>query len=201
MDRRDALRILGAVGAGVPALAGLSAEDLHAAARDLHARAPRPLQVLNPHQNATVLAIAGLIIPDTDTPGARATRVNEFIDVLLAEWFDPADRDRFLAGLADVDTRARTLAGKDFVDCPADRQTELLTAMDQEVARLRDLRRDGTSTESLNQNFFYTIKRLTLVGHYTSETGATQELHYQIIPNRFDGCAPLETGGRGEGSR
>src|SRR4029450_8640250 len=36
-------------------------------------------------QNETVAVIAELIIPQTDTPGARAARVHEHIDLVLSE--------------------------------------------------------------------------------------------------------------------
>jgi hypothetical protein len=44
------------------------------------------LKTLTPDQDATVTTIAELIIPQTDTPGAKAAKVNEFIDLILSEW-------------------------------------------------------------------------------------------------------------------
>ena len=44
--------------------------------------------------------------------------------------------------------------------------------------------------------FFHTMKELTLVGYYTSEIGATQELQWLAAPGRYDGCASLEEIGR-----
>src|SRR5579863_4327755 len=35
------------------------------------------------HQNETVIALTELIIPQTDTPGAKAALVNRFIDLML----------------------------------------------------------------------------------------------------------------------
>jgi hypothetical protein len=35
------------------------------------------------------------IIPETDTPGAKAARVNEFIDVILTEWANDPRAPRF----------------------------------------------------------------------------------------------------------
>src|SRR5437016_6550336 len=115
MNRRELLRVLGA-SALLPALPDRSAERLGAAGRRVHARArSRGLQVLDPHQSETVATIAELIIPTTDTPGARAAQVHRFIDLLLAEWASDDERAQFLKGLADVDARARTAFGGDFL--------------------------------------------------------------------------------------
>ena len=183
MDRRDALRIL----AGTAAIPVLPAQ-LRALSQVLRpAQAGPAFQVLDPHQQATVAAIADLIIPATDTPGATAAGVPRFIDQMLVGWVDADERDHFLAGLADVDQRSRAQSGKPFVECTAAEQTSVLTVLDYEVAAERDAERSGVP----RGRFFRTMKRLTVVGYYTSEIGAEQELHYQIVPGRFDGCAPL----------
>lgn len=190
MNRRDALLALGGV--------AVLADPLYAAGRSLHARmgGGRGLQVLDPHQNDTVATIAELIIPATDTPGARAAKVNEFIDLVLAEWYDAADRTRFLDGLSDVDARSRNLFTRNFTACTPQQQTQILTALDAELAELREAEIRGDRLESgTQQRFFGMMKRLTLVGYYTSEVGATEELHNPIIPGRYDGCAVLEQGG------
>src|SRR5256885_5182768 len=109
MNRRDMMRVLGGALA-LPLLAGLPAERLAALGRAAHRRARARaggFTVLDPHQAETVATIAEMIIPETDTPGARAAHVPEFIDLMLAEWFADDDRARFLAGLADVDERSR----------------------------------------------------------------------------------------------
>lgn len=195
MHRREVLRILAGT-AALPLLPG----ELLALGRALRAAGPAArFQVLDQGQRETVATIADLIIPETDTPGARAAGVAEFVDVVLAGWYDEADRDRFLAGLADVDVRSRSRFGKPFVECAAAQQTDILTALDQEVTEEREaaregLRREGRDTEP-QRHFFHMMKQLTLVGYYTSEVGANRELHYQIIPGRYDGCAPLAAGG------
>src|SRR5947207_4576408 len=100
MIRRDLLRVLSAT-ALLPALSGLSGARLAAAGRRVHHRArSRGFEVLDPHQRETVATIAELIIPATDTPGARAAHVDQFIDLLLGEWAPDEERARFLQGLA-----------------------------------------------------------------------------------------------------
>ncbi len=77
------------------------------------------LRTLNPHQNATLVTMTDLIIPETDTPGAKAVRVNEFIDLILTEWAHDDERQRFLAGLDDVDKRSNAIFAKEFRRCLA----------------------------------------------------------------------------------
>jgi Gluconate 2-dehydrogenase subunit 3 len=191
MQRREALRLL----AGAAALPLLS-RDAFSLFREVHeqlAEAPAR-KTLNPHQNATVTAISELIIPQTETPGAKAVRVNEFIDLILTEWYDDDERQRFLAGLADVDVRSRDVCGKDFVDGSEKQQLQIVSSLDEELAGIRqplDLHRQGRFAPTEKQ-FFYMMKRLTLVGYYTSQAGFEQELHQQIIPPSHPGCAPIE---------
>ena len=44
--------------------------------------------------------------------------------------------------------------------------------------------------------FWRTMKELTLVGYYTSEPGATQELRHEAVPGRYEACVPLAEIGR-----
>src|ERR1022692_1363456 len=121
MKRRDALKLLAAT-AALPLLS----HDAFCLFRAVHQELPKTaaLQTLNPHQNATVTIMSELIIPQTDTPGAKAARVNEFLDLILADWYDDDERSAFLAGLAGVDTRSQSLFGKDFVSASSDQQTQ-----------------------------------------------------------------------------
>jgi len=151
------------------------------------------LRTLNPHQNATVTTISEIIIPQTDTPGAKAARVNEFIDLILTEWYDEEEKSTFLTGLTEVDARTRDLFGKDFVDCGEKPQVEILQALDDDVAAARaEFRRGSSRRRPPERNFFFMIKQLTLIGYYTSQVGFEQELHGEIIPARHAGCVPLE---------
>ena len=184
MQRRTALRLLGAT-AAVAALP----DDLTAVGRSIHQHVGGAgLQVLDPHQNATVTTLTDLILPETDTPGAKAAKVNEFIDLLLSAWVDPPDKDKFLAGLADVDTRAKAAFGKTFVEGSVAEQTGVLTALDDETARWSAMPDAAKGPEP----FYHQLKWVTLFGYYTSEVGA-QASHYEIIPLRYVPCAPADS--------
>jgi hypothetical protein len=189
MQRREALRLL-ASAAALPLLPRAAFSMF----QEVHEQLPEQavLKTLNPHQNATVTVISELIIPQTNTPGAKAARVNEFIDLILSEWYDDEEKSTFMTGLADIDARARDLFGKDFVDCGEKPQTEILQILDDEVATAREPDRRRRRNVPPEKNFFFMIKQLTLVGYYTSQIGFEQELHGEIIPSRHAGCVPLE---------
>src|SRR2546429_6881204 len=122
MQRREALRLL-ASAATLPLLS----RDAFSLFQEVHQQLPQTaaLKALDPHQNATVVTISELIIPQTDTPGAKAVRANEFIDLIVADWYDEQEKSAYLTGLADVDQRSQSTFGKDFVRCSDKQQIQI----------------------------------------------------------------------------
>src|SRR5687767_554297 len=101
IGRREALRraalLLGGV-LSAPAIAGVLA--------GCDARSTEGTwRALTAEQADLVATIADHIIPETDTPGARAAGVAVFIDKMLAGHYGDEDRRRVLNGLADADAR------------------------------------------------------------------------------------------------
>ena len=196
MNRREALRML-TTGAVLPTLT----PELFAFYQTTHPASSYSLRTLSSHQNDTVVAMIDQMIPATDTPGAKATRVNEFMDVILTEWANDEERRNFLNGLDDVDQQSNVLFGKDFVSASPMQQLVLLRSMDAaaEVARSKPKERppfwepQGRDTQ-MQGDFFTVFKNMTLHGYYTSEVGFTQELKLQIIPGAQHGCTALGPG-------
>jgi hypothetical protein len=195
MQRRELLKFL-AVGATFPVLPS----NLLAHLQDAQSKAGPAyrLRTLSPQQNALVVTMTDLIIPVTDTPGAKAARVNEWIDVILTDWAVDTERQGFLDGLGGVDKRSYELYGKNFVDATVEQQTALLMAMDDQAMSHRGAShaRHGNTIpterdKELQGNFWDVFKGITLHGYYTSEIGFTQEENLQIIPGAYHGCVPL----------
>jgi hypothetical protein len=184
----------------VTAMGPVVSPELFAMLRQAQPSSNYRLQSLNEYQNETVVAMMDLMIPATDTPGAKTARVNEFIDVILTSWATPAERDRFLTGLAGVDTLSGTLFAKKFVEASAEQQTALLRSLDDGVdwAHNPDVNDDYDGAidydARLRGEFFRVFKTLTLHGYYTSEIGLTQELKQEIIPGAQHGCVPIPAG-------
>lgn len=134
---------------------------------------------MNKHEFELLTEIVDMIIPATDTPGAKAAGVPLYIDMMLNDWMPPSERQRFLMGLNDVD---RGSPSGDFLYCTPDKRAAILRKID-------DPDREG-------YNFFHQLKELTLRGYYTSEPGATEELRYEVIPGPYRGCISFEEIGR-----
>jgi gluconate 2-dehydrogenase gamma chain len=90
-----------------------------------------------------VVAIAEAIIPETETPGARAAQVDQFVDTLLTDHFAPAEKDRFLSGLTRVDARARRTHQKAFAELTAPEQTAIVAELDRLAFREEVLAKGG----------------------------------------------------------
>lgn len=224
IDRREALRRTALVLGGLVSAPTVAA-FLAGCETPPEGEAGWTPRALTGAQGALVATVAEHIIPATDTPGARAAGVHRFIDTMLAEYYSAAERAAFLAGLADVDRRARDARGKPFVALSAAEQRDVLTALDheayagpaaapasrasgergQEAERGRtenataDSRKPGPAVarpQPRQRHFFRTMKELTLLGYYTSQAGATQELKYARVPGRFEGCVPFASVGR-----
>jgi hypothetical protein len=208
MNRREALRLL--AGGATLRLAPSQFVTtkmltlMREARAVLQEQASSTPKTLNPHQYATVKTVAELILPRTETPGATEVGAVDFIDLILTEWFEDSERTRFLAGLADLDARSQTLFAKDFVDSTTTQQGLILVALGEQMIEDRERERerswstagssdDGSAPEvpEESKNFYFTLRQLTLTAYYTSEAGATEELHYEIIPARHAGCAEV----------
>ena len=196
MQRRRAIQVLGGV-AGAPlvmpsgALAELLAwggrvrASIPPNGRPDSAAATTPATTLTPERARAMEALADIIIPETDTPGAAEAGVTEFVTALVDGWLEDDDRDRFLAGLDTVDPAARERFGADFADCTEAQRTQLVGEFDAELTRMRE---DPDARAS--RYFFHDVKRFTITAYFTSEAGL-DALGYRISFRTFEGCAPL----------
>jgi hypothetical protein len=194
LTRRQALRHL-ARGTAAAVTAPLWVENLLALAEQHAAHRPSPEaaagawtpKVFNPRQNELVITLTELIIPETETPGAKAAKVNEYMDMVLAE-ATPELRDKFLQGLAWIDARSEERFRSPFVSAPPPQQIELLTSLSTATA--------PSPVDAPGVEFFQALKGMTITGYYTSEPGLIQEIgdDPQMFLTEFKGCEHKEHG-------
>ncbi len=131
----------------------------------------KPL-TLDAHQNQTVVVLSDLIIPATDTPGARDANVNRYIDLFLTDGSE-ADRNRFLEGLGQLDGYAVRKFGKTFIDATKDQQITILKEFSA-----------GTAGKP-SQNFFTQAKMLTSRIYYNTAIGFRELNKGGRVPRSF----------------
>ena len=167
------------------ALAQVQADHLHTALVDrAKPRAAGFAKVLTPHQHETVAALAELIIPQTDTPGAKAALVDRFIDASSRTATRP-DRRTLSEGLAWLDARSQALF-RSGLRSPRPRPSRPTCS--------RRLSADGSAEIPRVGRFFAAIKSMTITGYYTSEIGLRDELgdNGQLFLPAFEGCTHPE---------
>ncbi|CAG5068250.1 hypothetical protein DYBT9623_00979 [Dyadobacter sp. CECT 9623] len=154
-------------------------------------------------RKALVSEVAEMIIPKTDTPGAKDAKVGEFIEKMLNECYSEKDQDSFTKGLD-------ALEKKDFMKSSAADRTTILKEMEKsakdEIAKADTEKKARAEEEKKKYTeagkeysdagvpFFRLMKELTLLGYFTSEVGATQALEYVPVPGRYDGCIDYKPG-------
>ncbi len=182
--RRDALKIIGAVGA--TCAFPFSADELYGqtAAEHAHHSEMKPPAAASPYvpvffspdELKLIGHIAEMIIPATDTPGAIQAGVPQYIDLIVSQSSDL--QKRYREGLPWLNEKA----GGDFLKLTEEQQIALLTPL-SEAAYAGKLDVAGAQ-------FFQTIKNMTADGYYTSYDGLVQELGYHgnVALASFPGC-------------
>lgn len=148
---------------------------------------------LDDHQAATVLAVADMMIPETETPGARAAHADRFIDLLLAtdapgtgEESGGGDLVELLFHRGTGEARTRYVGALNWLDgyC-IERYAVPFVGLDgaQQEAVLGLLTHPGETAElNAGRGAFALIKNSIVTAYYSSEIGARQELKYETNP-------------------
>ena len=188
VSRRD---VLTALLAGTAVAAVWSNATAAAAVKAAGAAAANP--VMSADEMAVLGSAAEVIIPATDTPGANAAGVPQFVGALVAHWMRPDEAASFRAGLAALDATARERFGRGFAACSPEQGAELMTA-------LRASSPYGGRTFSLADRildpkapFYLRLRDLVVFAYFTSEAGSNQELRYLPVPGKFEANVDMKT--------
>jgi gluconate 2-dehydrogenase gamma chain len=184
--------------------------------------------VLDEAQRAIIAEVAEIIVPRTDTPGAKDAEVPRFIESMLQDAFSSEDQQSFISGLKDFDAAAQRAHGKPFLNLSQQQRVAFAQSVHDStvaeekarqrkqrewrklekkgtvpVGQLRAIKKQltamlGSHAQRPVRPFILTMKELTLLGFFTSEVGATQILQYLPVPGRLQSCIPLSEAGNGK---
>ena len=188
MDRREFLESIAGLSALLP---GLSLQQAFAEALHARAQAATALRTLSAAQDAALSCIAEMLLPRTETVGATDVGVNRFIDLLLTESMLERDRDRFLAGLAAIDARSRSVHGAPVASARRQDQEALMRSLDAALPARSPTRAEQAALDQqpvTAERGYELLKRLVIFAYFTSEPVAKDLINAPIIPGRYDGC-------------
>ena len=167
MNRRQLFRQTLFGIAGAAAAPAREFPEGYDASKDL-ARAGWKPTFLNAHQNDTLIAISDVMIPETETPGAKTALTNRFIDELLTAESKETQQS-FLNSIAFIDGEAVSRFKTPFVQLPQASQIELMRyfAYPHSLVNWGDNRQE----EEPGYKHFQNLKSWISRAFWTSEPG------------------------------
>lgn len=138
---------------------------------------------LSSEQFALLEQVSETMLPHTDTAGAMAAGVPVFIRRMLSEWGSVSTRADIAQVLEAIQQQAWSRFGMDFLEMPAERRLAVMKEFD--AVRIAS-----------HDDPYRKFKWLVLLGYYHSETGATRELRFELVPGAWRACLPLTEVGR-----
>jgi hypothetical protein len=129
------------------------------------------------------------IIPATSTPGAKETKIGEFMKTIVTDCYEEKDQKIFVDGMKKLDDASKKMNNKSFLESTPEQRHNLLVALDKEQKDYMAAKKPEDPP-----HYFRMMKELTLWGYFSSEAGATQALRYIAVPGRYEGCIPYKKG-------
>ena len=163
--------------------------------------------------------VADTILPATNTPGAKAAKVGEFMTVMVNDCYEAPDQKIFHEGLSKLNEASKNKNGKLFMESTPQQRHDLLVELDNKVKEYNkkiNIYQQGLTSEQRTamaiqkdfdgrdpladkkrgnpEYYFQMMKELTLLGYFTSEIGCTQARRYVERPGKYEGDIPYKKG-------
>ena len=190
MNRRDAIKKVAILVGGT-----LSAPTLMAISRWEQNILPHTeggiIFNLTELQSRIVAEVAEMIIPKTDTVGAKEVGVPAFIEMMLKDCYAQPEHLSFMEGIT-------ALEESKFLEMDGLMRTERLKKIEAETKAMMKAREvkqtkmgDNDDKEEMKAvpkglPFWRLMKELTLLGYFTSEAGIKASFKYVQIPSTLE---------------
>lgn len=182
MDRREAVRYISLLMGGTLVGANAFLSGCKSSSREVSMTfSDEDVQFLD--------EVADTILPDTQTPGAKAAKTGKFMTVMVNDCYEEKDQKIFHEGIPKLKDLSEQTYGKSFMKITPQQRHDLLVKLDQEQKEYTKNKKGEDPT-----HYFRMMKELTLLGYFTSEIGCTKARRYVETPGRFDADIPYKKG-------
>lgn len=128
--------------------------------------------------------IADVIIPATDTPGARAVQAHLFTLVMVDDCLAKEDQEKYLKGMRSFPQVLKSLTGKSFSGASPQERLQMLSTFEG--------RQEELSEEI--KAFYSKTRRYIVQGYLSSKHFLTEIKPYQLVPGPdYRGCIPVDS--------
>jgi hypothetical protein len=117
-------------------------------------------------QENLLAELAEIILPRTDSPGAKDLSAHLFALKMLDDCLPRKDQEKFMLGFQEFETFARKRSGKPFMESDPHEQQAIVAGL------------DGRKTEDPLGFFYQTLKRFTIQAYSTSQFYLTYIRNY-----------------------
>lgn len=143
-------------------------------------------------RRSLIAELAEVIIPTTDTPGAKDAKVDSFIIAVMSNCFDQSQQRSFISGLDDVEDYTLNRFGKLFLECDASSRQDTVEHFSHNLIESSTLLLK-IKNRFVGKSFFSSLRELTVQGYCTSILGVTKALSYDPVPGTYNPCMFLSS--------
>lgn len=136
---------------------------------------------INADQEKLVADVAEAIIPQTNSPGAKALNVHQFVLKMMDDCHNKKDQESFLNGLAQLEEVTKKRFKHSFSQCTSKQKEEILLSIEQ-----------NQQIPPALTAFYQMQKQLTVEGYMMSKYVMTTKLPYELVPGRYNGYFPVK---------
>ena len=123
--------------------------------------------------------VCDIILPRTSTAGALDIQVPYFIDMVVKDCMSKEDQQLIKKGLQDLNKNSN----KPFSSLTDVERKQLIRTTDEIAFK-----------DDPDKAWFRIIKKLVLIGYFTSQEGMTKALRYVKVPGDYKACIPYKNG-------
>jgi hypothetical protein len=116
------------------------------------------------------------MLPETFTPGAIAVQVPYFLDLVVKNCMHANDQQLIKKGL-------QQLSEQKFLSLTTQQQLETVKKIDE-----------AAFNNDPEKTWFRIIKKMALIGYFTSQDGMTHALNYVKVPGDYQACIQYKKG-------
>ncbi|MGB5437045.1 MAG: gluconate 2-dehydrogenase subunit 3 family protein [Maribacter sp.] len=149
-------------------------------------------QFFNEEQAAQISEITEMILPRTETPGAKDLKVDMFVDLMFAKTLSPEDKEHVMKGFERFVEICQERFGHPFTELDAEQRKEVLQQVGEETNTFNPSIWGSPLGVQEPLDFYRRVKQFTLIGYFTSEEIGKNHLRYDPIPGEFKGCIPYK---------